>query len=197
MMGTIGRGLAHSSPATMTAAGKPRVLIMRVTIVNELTPRRLGVIYGLCDPNTGELRYVGQTVRDPQKRLSGHLTAARRPRNGYVNTSLVCVWIRSLAQPPTIVILERDVVAEAYDHPTWTSGSEYEMDDPGGSDSWRPRNIEDVEREWIWGLFAMGYQLLNSHLVHGPERSMEMFHRIRVDAESAREALETIVTTGG
>ena len=29
-----------------------------------------GVIYGLSEPYTGELRYVGQTAQDPRKRLS-------------------------------------------------------------------------------------------------------------------------------
>jgi hypothetical protein len=35
------------------------------------------IIYGLFDPRTGELRYVGK-ARDPQKRLKGHLAARRR-----------------------------------------------------------------------------------------------------------------------
>ena len=62
-----------------------------------------GVIYGLADPNTHEVRYVGQTVRVPEQRLVHH---SRNARNG--STLHVHNWIRSLPAPPDIVILERD-----------------------------------------------------------------------------------------
>jgi hypothetical protein len=60
----------------------------------------MGVIYGLCDPDTGEVRYVGKTVGDPKFRLKCHL--ADRGRSRKAN------WIRSLPGPPTIRVLEDD-----------------------------------------------------------------------------------------
>lgn len=63
-----------------------------------------GVIYGLADPDTHEVRYVGQTKLPVEERLRQHIRAARcRTRDRYVYD-----WIRSLSAPPTIVILERD-----------------------------------------------------------------------------------------
>jgi hypothetical protein len=52
---------------------------------------RSGIIYFLLDPATFEIRYVGQTVQPPGKRLSGHLNDARAGKNRHV-----CQWIRSL-----------------------------------------------------------------------------------------------------
>jgi hypothetical protein len=48
------------------------------------------IIYGLCDPRTQELRYVGKTSRSLKKRLRGHLDRSKKPR-----THRDC-WIRSL-----------------------------------------------------------------------------------------------------
>lgn len=49
-------------------------------------------LYGLCDPTTGELRYLGKTKRPPWMRLTQHMTEARRnKRKTYKNN-----WIRSL-----------------------------------------------------------------------------------------------------
>lgn len=49
------------------------------------------VIYGLVDPRTNQLRYIGQTRRKLEKRLSQHITAAKR------GTSLhSSAWIRGL-----------------------------------------------------------------------------------------------------
>jgi GIY-YIG catalytic domain/NUMOD3 motif len=52
---------------------------------------RFGVIYFLLDPQTREIRYVGQTVQSPAKRLTGHLNDARKGKNRHV-----CHWIRNL-----------------------------------------------------------------------------------------------------
>lgn len=58
------------------------------------------IIYGLIDPNTHEIRYVGQ-ARNPHSRFSAHLSRAKcknTPRDE---------WIRSLAPLlPILVILE-------------------------------------------------------------------------------------------
>ena len=36
------------------------------------------IIYGLCDPRTGELRYVGKTSRTLKDRMKGHLCDAKK-----------------------------------------------------------------------------------------------------------------------
>ena len=98
-----------------------------------------GIIYGLCDPDTGELRYVGQTIQDPQKRLSQHLTAAKRGRKRYRSdypvTTLVGTWIRSLPRPPKMVVLERAVAVQPRDDPAIAP------------ETWRPTNIAVVCQE--------------------------------------------------
>lgn len=49
------------------------------------------IIYGLCDPTTGELRYVGKTSLSLNVRLSRHLRNARSGCRPHVNA-----WIRGL-----------------------------------------------------------------------------------------------------
>lgn len=59
----------------------------------------VGVIYGLTVPETGEIRYVGQTI-NLAKRISRHV---HRKTNSYVGS-----WIKSLDGNVGFVILERD-----------------------------------------------------------------------------------------
>jgi hypothetical protein len=61
-----------------------------------------GVIYGLCHPATGEIRYVGKTVRPSRRRLQAHLSDARRGSQTHLAR-----WIRSLEKPPQIIVLEQ------------------------------------------------------------------------------------------
>jgi hypothetical protein len=59
------------------------------------------IIYALIDPNTHQVRYVGQTSKTPQERLQQHMYAARR------NAKPVYDWIRNLAPAkPFIVVLQ-------------------------------------------------------------------------------------------
>lgn len=63
----------------------------------------MGIIYGLCDPLTGELRYVGKSSRDdPRQRVSEHYYAALRRADTHVAR-----WIRKVGRP-TVVVLEQD-----------------------------------------------------------------------------------------
>jgi NUMOD3 motif len=65
----------------------------------------VGVIYALCDPQSGEVRYVGQT-RDMVARLCKHMRDVRYSPPG---SRHVLDWIRSLAPvEPDVVILETD-----------------------------------------------------------------------------------------
>ena len=52
------------------------------------------VIYALCDPQSGEIRYVGNTA-SPRTRLKSHLAEARTGHPCHR-----CWWLRSLASPP-------------------------------------------------------------------------------------------------
>jgi len=68
-------------------------------------------IYGLRDPNTGEIRYIGQTMHE-RRRLGQHIGDAL---NG--SDRDVCLWIRTLLNKntaPEMITLEQ-VDAEAAD----------------------------------------------------------------------------------
>lgn len=65
------------------------------------------LIYGLRDPETGKIRYVGQTAESLEGRLQNHISQARR-RNGNPRKN---EWIRQLLidgfDGPEIVVLRR------------------------------------------------------------------------------------------
>jgi predicted GIY-YIG superfamily endonuclease len=52
-------------------------------------------VYALCEPSTGEIRYVGKS-RNPVQRLAGHLTSTGR----------VGSWIATLESVPVVRVLE-------------------------------------------------------------------------------------------
>ena len=62
---------------------------------------RPGTIYALCDPNGGDIRYVGMTVVGVRARVDRHLYDARSGRH----THLSC-WLRSLDQKPLVIELD-------------------------------------------------------------------------------------------
>lgn len=64
-----------------------------------------GTIYGLADPATEEIRYVGQTVRNPRGRLREHVRNAERPLKAKGQRRLRA-WLRSLQEEPLLVVLE-------------------------------------------------------------------------------------------
>jgi hypothetical protein len=65
----------------------------------------LFTVYGLLDPASRALRYVGQTVRTPRARLLGHLWTARHESR----RSPVTAWVGSILRrglEPELVVLE-------------------------------------------------------------------------------------------
>lgn len=63
------------------------------------------LIYGLLDPDTNELRYIGKTHKRREVRLAEHLNDAKDGRQ-----TLLAVWIRSLLakdRTPVAFVLER------------------------------------------------------------------------------------------
>ena len=71
-------------------------------MIDDMT-QTYGIIYGLFDPRTGQLRYIGRTISSVSSRLAAHLADARRkalPKSG---------WIREMREgglAPEIEILE-------------------------------------------------------------------------------------------
>lgn len=66
----------------------------------------MSVIYGLSDPETGEIRYVGYTAKAAERRLAAHIQEARKGKFDYRHKNW---WIRSLlenGQSPRVSILE-------------------------------------------------------------------------------------------
>lgn len=55
-----------------------------------------GVVYGLYDPRTDELRYIGQTVRTLRQRLAAHLKDCKRAKTWCAR------WLRTLDASPSI-----------------------------------------------------------------------------------------------
>lgn len=61
------------------------------------------MIYGLAEPATGEIRYVGKTERDIRERFSEHTRPSSVRR-----TQPVYEWLRALGAKPQLVVLETD-----------------------------------------------------------------------------------------
>lgn len=69
----------------------------------------LALVYTLCDPQTGEIRYVGKTCRGTSARLKEHVSPSRLKERSYKN-----VWLKSLGVAPAIEIVE-EVPADQID----------------------------------------------------------------------------------
>ena len=59
-------------------------------------------IYGLAEPHTGRVRYVGKTTGDPRSRYRNHATG---------NCPGTQAWVRSLPAAPFLVVLEEGTEA--------------------------------------------------------------------------------------
>lgn len=105
----------------------------------------MAAIYGLCDPVSGELRYIGK-ANDPQKRLKSHMRDCRHRA-----TPVYC-WIRSLDERPALVVLEADCLDWKEAERRWIAKARAEGvrllnladggDEPGCSLEVRRRNAE-------------------------------------------------------
>lgn len=70
-----------------------------------------GCVYALRDPETLELRYIGQTRHTPQARLAGHLMGAEVRDPKRVNK--LTHWLQNLPCAPKLTVLEDGIPAEA------------------------------------------------------------------------------------
>lgn len=90
------------------------------------------VVYGLYDPRTNELRYVGKTTYGVYRRMRGHYRSARIGRNTYV-----AHWLTNLRRDglaPTVRILDTCLF---------------------------PELLNDLERDWIRRARKQGARLTN------------------------------------
>lgn len=67
-------------------------------------------MYGLRDPETNALRYVGKTVHKPEARLNGHMLGAM---NG--SSMRVAHWIRTLGAEPRLTIFADGIPEDELD----------------------------------------------------------------------------------
>jgi|SRR5579863_448394 len=77
---------------------------------------KFGKIYGLCDPITKELRYVGETILPLKKRLALHISSRKRRRSHVTN------WIKKLYSSglrPEIFEIETVLVEELEEAEIW------------------------------------------------------------------------------
>jgi hypothetical protein len=83
-------------------------------------------IYGLVDPITNQVRYIGRTTQTAAKRLSLHLSEAKTGEHAPVYE-----WIRQLRPAkPVMVILQEgirtQVVGKSKNNPAYSTGEEAE-----------------------------------------------------------------------
>jgi hypothetical protein len=67
-------------------------------------------IYGLTEPKTGEIRYIGKTIRNPERRYAAHLTPSSLKK-----TDHRACWLKSLlarGERPGMIILRDDIQLE-------------------------------------------------------------------------------------
>lgn len=98
---------------------------------------RTAIIYGLVDPDTDELRYIGKTTCEPSRRLHLHLSEARRQC-----ATPKTQWIRALLREgkrPVVVALQQ------VDYGFWP----------------------EAERRWVRAALEIGCDLLNSKVIGG------------------------------
>jgi hypothetical protein len=95
----------------------------------------VGFIYGLRDPETLELRYVGQTIGAPERRRDGHVNGSTRSR------TRCAAWIRTLPAAPIVTVFETVPRGLLDDRERWwiaamrASGANLTNNTPGGASS--------------------------------------------------------------
>ena len=60
----------------------------------------MGVVYALCDPRTGEVRYVGKTARSVHARVRAHTNGVLRGGSTHKDN-----WLRSIDCKPRVTVL--------------------------------------------------------------------------------------------
>jgi len=99
----------------------------------------VGFVYALCDPATGDVRYVGQTRKTPRQRWRGHVATAQLQKTTTPRRMMrVTRWIIGLDEPPLLTVLEDGVPVD---------------------------DLNDREKYWIAEMISRGCDLVNS--THG------------------------------
>lgn len=92
------------------------------------------IIYVLCEPESGEIRYVGKTVSNIRTRFFGHLSEARRNRIHTHKTN----WVRSVLSRGCLPLIQPigEVGGDGY-------GEEQSWIKYGLAEGWRLVNSTD------------------------------------------------------
>lgn len=108
-------------------------------------------LYGLYDPLTGELRYIGNTTTSSTIRLKRHLEEARLCPNKRTHK---LSWLRSLSTPPTVKTLailcdkqEAYRVEQRYIERLRFRGTRLVNANDGGLGSYGWRHTEDFKKK--------------------------------------------------
>lgn len=124
-------------------------------------------IYGLQDPRTCRIRYVG-AASDPFKRFEQHLDLIDYEYRG--GTAAKRAWLsdlRDLGLKPWLVILEQVKPDKLY---------------PAGV----KEKARDAERAWISQLASTGHDLTNREVVVGQKRGTDLFGALVLEAAERR-----------
>lgn len=148
---------------------------------------RLTYIYGLVDPFTQQIRYIGKTVSTPIARLYSHICEARRcdPDRQHYHKNRWILGLLSRGVSPEIVILET-VVGDAWQEAekTWIR--------KGGETGWDLTNLSDG------GEGTPGYPCSEERKKHlskvlsGRRRSQESIDKVRQRLIGRKPSLEAI-----
>lgn len=96
--------IKHNEIAEMFGCSEGAI---KADIVNYTSNRGGAIIYALCDPDTNEVRYIGQTSWKLETRVTAHV---RDSRNGKETNAQKREWLESLStnrKGPLAKILER------------------------------------------------------------------------------------------
>ena len=67
---------------------------------------QLGFIYGMQNPNTGEIFYIGATRKSLSQRLNSHYQHLNEVKKGIRNTNKRFEYLKSLNKKPNMLLLE-------------------------------------------------------------------------------------------
>lgn len=143
---------------------------------------RPGFVYGLTDPRTGEVRYIGRTVKSPYWRMRAHVNRALAGEFGHK-----AAWIRVLdvgGFRPGLIIIEQDLLMSEVDE--------------------RERWWVQAGREWGWSLtnatrggegslrWSSDSRLNLSHALQGRVITEEHREKLRLASTGKRHSPEVI-----
>jgi hypothetical protein len=106
-----GERTAYSRVSPLYAKG----YCIATAVTDDFVPlMRTAYVYALKDPRTSQVRYVGSTIQEPNRRFQKHLVIAAKG----INTTHKYNWIRELLSAglrPELGVLETTTIAHVYE----------------------------------------------------------------------------------